>query len=245
LVDQNNGVIGKNSITWNGRHIPKLLKLGANEEGEIVFQIRVKDAGLVANDNIGKFSVETFAEAKSQQTGELSGESTITTKTIVNSVNSDLSMVAEARYYSEDDIALGLGPIEPKAGETSTYNIKFELSNNLNNVENVRMTAKLPSNVFWSNRENHDSGDLSYNAATNEVVWNISRLEKSASPTVAFFNVDITPSNDNIGRILILLSDIKLSAKDSDTGAVINKEHKAITTAFDDPIVGKVNGIVQ
>ena len=245
LKDENNGVIGQDSVTWTGRHISKLLKLGSQEEGTISWQVRVEGASTISDQNIDKFSIESFAEASAQQTGELSGESFVTSKTIVNSVNSDLGMTVAARYYSDDNIPLGLGPIEPIVGETSTYNIKLDLSNNLHDVEDIKLRAKLPSNIFWANKENHDTGDLSFNAATNEVMWNISSLERSSDLVNASFNVNITPSENDRGRILIMLSNISLSAKDSDTGSSINKSSQAITTSFDDPILGRVSGIVQ
>ncbi|OGY44721.1 MAG: hypothetical protein A3B89_01285 [Candidatus Buchananbacteria bacterium RIFCSPHIGHO2_02_FULL_40_13] len=245
LKDENKGVREDNSIIWTGRRIPKLLKLGAGEEGQIDWQIRVQDASAINDINVGKFSVESFIEAKAQQTGKLTGESVVSTKILVNSVNSDLTMSAEARYYNEDNVPLGLGPIEPRVGELSTYNIKLALSNNLHRAENIQVKAKLPSNVFWSNRETHDQGDLIYNAVAGEVIWNISNLDKSAQPVIATFNIDIKPTDNDRGRILILLSNINLTAKDSETGAAISKEVKAITTAFDDPILGQTKGIVQ
>ncbi|MDO8669329.1 MAG: hypothetical protein Q7K65_03480 [Candidatus Buchananbacteria bacterium] len=245
LQDDNNGVISSNSIIWTGRHISKLLKLGAGEEGDISWQIRVKDASAVNDPSIGKFSVESSTSATASQGGELNGESSVTTKPIVNSINSDLGLTVAARYYNEDNIPLGLGPIEPRVGESSTYNIYLELSNNLHDVENVQVVAKLPSNVSWSNKENHDIGDFSYNAATSEAIWNISKLKKSSEPILASFNISIKPATSDRGRILILIPSINMSAKDSNTGTTINSSVKAITTAFDDPILGQTKGIVQ
>ena len=245
LKDESRGITGSDSITWTGRNVPKLLKLGANEEGDISWQIRVNDASAVSDVHIGKFNIESFVVAKAMQKGKLSGESSVTTKSIVNSINSDLSLNAVARYYNEDDFPLGLGPIEPRVGESSSYNVELKLSNNLHDVENVQVRAKLPNNVTWDNKENHEIGDLVYNGATNEVIWNISNLKRSSAPFFASFNVMIKPNSDDRGRILILLSSINLSAKDSNTGTMITKEIKAITTNFNDPILGKVNGIVQ
>jgi len=245
LKDENNGTVDKNSIIWIGRNVPKLLKLGANEEGDISWQIRVSDASVVGDSKIGKFSVESYIEAKANQKGQLTGESSVITKSIINSVNSDLAIEAVARYYDEENVPLGLGPTEPRVGEESTYNIYLQLSNSLHDVENVQVRSKLPNNVSWSNRENHDIGDLSYNAATNEVIWNISNLKRSAKDVIASFNINIKPTNNDRGRVLILLSGISLSAKDSNTGTLITKDVKAITTSFDDPILGKIKGIVQ
>ena len=148
-------------------------------------------------------------------------------------------------YYNEDNVPLGLGPIEPRVGEESTYNIRLVLTNNLHKVENVQVQAKLPNTVSWSDKENHERGDLFFKAATNEVVWNIFNLPKSLQPIEASFNVDIKPTDNDQGRILILLSNINLVAKDTETGALITKEVKALTTAFDDPILGQTKGLVQ
>jgi hypothetical protein len=70
-------------------------------------------------------------------------------------------------------------------------------------------------------------------------------LVKSAQNTEATFNVSIEPQSSDLGRVLILVSNLSLSAKDSQTGAEINKGLKAITTAFTDPILGSVSGIVE
>ena len=245
LKDEERGVREKNSLIWTGRHIPNLLKLKTGEEGQIIWQLQVKDASAITDVDIGKFSVESFIEARARQTGQLAGESIVVTKPISNSVNSDLAIIAEARYYSEDNVPLGLGPIEPRVGEESTYNIRLVLTNNLHKVENVQVQAKLPNTVSWSDKENHERGDLFFKAATNEVVWNIFNLPKSPQPIEASFNVNIKPTDNDQGRILILLSNINLVAKDTETGALITKEVKALTTAFDDPILGQTKGLVQ
>lgn len=246
LIDPNNGQVSSGSIIWTGREVSKLLKLGPDEEGELSFQIRVEDADYARTNEISKFSVESYIEATAKQTGETTGESTVKSKTIVSSVSSDLGLTAQARYYSEDNVPLGLGPIRPRVGEISTYNIKLNLANNLNDVKDVRIIASLPkSSVSWANKETHSTGDLVYDSGSNKVTWAISRLPKSADNTEASFNVSITPTDDDFGRVLILVSELTLNATDADTGANIEKNLTAITTSFYDPILGQVSGIVE
>jgi hypothetical protein len=70
-------------------------------------------------------------------------------------------------------------------------------------------------------------------------------LVKSADNTEATFKVAIKPTQDDIGKVLILVSAINLTANDSTTGSNVGKDLKAITTAFNDPTLGQQDGIVQ
>jgi uncharacterized repeat protein (TIGR01451 family) len=244
LQDEKNGKISNSTITWTGKNIPKLLKLSPGEEGEINWQIKIKDADEVDGE-VSKFSLENYVEAKFQQTGEASGESTVRSQTIVNSINSDLSLGVQARYYSEDNVPLGLGPIQPRVNKTSVYNIRLQLENNMHDIENIRVVATLPKTASWDNKENHTVGDVAFNSTSKKVTWLISRLPKTVGQAQATFNVSITPTEDDLGRVLVLLSEATLTAKDTNTGANISKNIKAITTAFNDPILGQLSGIVE
>lgn len=242
-LDDNNGKKKNQIITWTGREVPKLLSLRPSEEGEISWQIRLQDLDSVDQSEISKYSVESSVIAKIKLSDGSLSESK--SKTIISSINSDLTLKAEARYYDEDNLPLGAGPIQPKAGTASSYNIHLSLANNLHDIGSIEVSAVLPKNINWDNRESHTVGEVSYNKSTGKVVWKISRLPKTAKGTEADFNLSITPQESDIGRVLILLPEIKLTAKDLDTGADISKSLKAITTAFNDPILGQVSGMVE
>lgn len=240
LLDNNKGKKKDGIITWTGKEVPKLLSLRPGEEGEISWQVRVMDLASLNQANLSKYSIENFAEAKIQ-----GGSSVITGKTVTNSINSDLSLQAGARYYDQDNVALGAGPIEPKAGSASSYNIKLSLSNNLHNIGNIIVTATLPKNVNWDNKESHNTGDVAYSDKSRKITWMISKLPKLAPTAETNFNLSITPLEGDLGRVLILLPEVQIIAKDLDTGADISKNVKAITTAFNDPILGQLSGIVE
>lgn len=243
LLDGNHGKKKGGAITWTGKEVPKLLSLRPGEEGEISWQIRVKDLSSLNQADVTKYNIESSIEAKvTNQDGQTD---TIAGKVLTNSINSDLGLQAAARYYDEDNVALGAGPIQPKTGSASSYNIRLSLSNNLHNIGNIIVTAILPGNVNWDNKESHDTGDVAYSAKARKVTWMISKLSKTADGASADFNLSITPTENDLGRVLILLPEISLVAKDLDTGADISKTVKAITTSFNDPILGQVSGIVE
>jgi len=244
LKNTDKGVVGDGTITWTGREVPKLLKLGPGEEGSVSWSIRVKDASVISDENVGQFTVETYAEAQAKQ-GTVGTDSIVKSKTIVNTINSNLSLKAGVSYYSEDNVALGTGPITPKVGEKSSYNLKLALANNLHDIKDLKIIVTLPKNVKYIDKENHTVGDLIYNQQANKITWSISKLAKSALNMEASFNVEISPTEADAGKVLILVSEISLTGQDMETGAAISSDLKAITTAFEDPIVGPVSGVVE
>lgn len=243
FLDQNGGKVKDNTIAWTGKEIPKLLSLRPGEEGEISWQIRVNDLATLNKDNITTFSIENSALAKIKNASGVTV--LLKSKVLINSINSDLSLKVGARYYSEDNVAVGAGPITPKIGEPSSYNIKISLANNLHDIGNIEVSALLPKNISWDNKTNFDTGEISYNQVNRKVIWKISKLPKTAKGANANFNISITPQESDAGRVLVLLPEIKLVAKDLETGADVFKTLKAITTTFDDPILGQVSGIVE
>ncbi|MFA5047711.1 MAG: hypothetical protein WC516_01575 [Patescibacteria group bacterium] len=242
--DNNKGQKNNNSVTWTGQQIPKLLSLAPGDEGSISWQIRAKDLSAIRDKNVNQFSVESYAEAKGGNM-DAGGTNVVKGKTIVNSINSDLNLSVQPRYYDENNIPLGFGSIQPKTGESSTYNVKLSLNNNLHDISDIEINAVLPKGVAWANKSKHNTGDLLYNPTTRKIIWKISRLPKTAQETEADFNITIKPTDDDLGRVLVLLPEITLSAKDTETGAAINKSVKAVTTAFTDPILGQLSGIVE
>ncbi len=245
MSDETNGKWQGNTITWTGREVPQLLKLGPDEEGQISWTVRAKDVSVINDPDIGKFSVDSHIEAMADQQGEISGRSTVSSKTIVNSINSDLGLVSAVMYYNEDNVPLGLGPIEPRVGEESSYSIRLKLANNLHDIEDLLVTTTLPNNIGWANKEQHTVGDVIYNSQSNKITWSVNKLPKAIEGAELSFNVTVRPTDDDLGRVLALVSNIQLSAKDGETGAAIEKSQNALTTSFVDPILGRTTGIVQ
>ncbi len=242
LVDENNGLKKNNTITWTGKEVPKLLNLRPGEEGNLSWQIRVADLSNL-DDSVNKFNVESEIELSGKLADGTTNE--IKTKKIKNSINSDLNLDVIVRYYDENNLPLGSGSIIPKVGETSSYNLVFKLSNNIHDIGDLEISAVLPRNVSWDNKPNYNIGEINYDGTSQRITWKINSLSKNNNNVTASFNLSIKPQEDDFGRVLILLPEIKLSAKDLTTGSNINKTIRAITTSFNDPTLGRVSGIVE
>jgi hypothetical protein len=245
LSDDTNGKWQGNTITWTGREIPQLLKLGPDEDGQISWTVRAKDVSVIGDSDIDKFNVESYIEATADQSGEIDGQSTVESKTIISSINSDLGLIAEVMYYNEYNIPLGLGPIEPQVGQESSYSVRLKLANNLHDINDLLITTTLPENIGWANREQHTVGDVIYNSQSNKITWSVNKLPKAIDGAELSFNVTVKPTEADLGRVLALVASIQLSAKDGETGADITKTQTALTTSFVDPILGRTTGIVN
>ncbi len=236
--------VNNNTITWTGSDLSQLNQLSAGQEGTISWQVKVKDNSALKDNKVIKYSVDTYIDS-SFYVGNNSTSESIKTPNITNTINSDLNIGAEVRYYNEDNMPLGSGPIQPSIGQSSTYNIKVTLSNSLQNSKNIRIVANLPKNVKWTGKENHDLGDLVYDSRNNKISWIISKLPKNSGDSLADFNLTVKPTENDAGKVLILISDMTLSATNSETSAEITKSIKAVTTSFNDPVVGRVSGVVE
>ncbi len=243
LQDAKSGVRTGTTIVWTGKEVPQLATLAPGAEGQLSWQVRLKDSKSLGA-SVSKFDVENYVEGSVGQTGALSVQSTVRSKTILTHVNSDVSVSADARYYNEDSLPLGSGPIQPQAGETSSYNIRLALTNNLRNVKNVTVTAVLPKDVSWINKETHLLGAVNYNPSSHSVTWTMDQVSPTMKPE-AHFNVSIKPTPNDAGKVLVLVSSVSFTATDVATGSQITGLDKALTTAFNDPALGQLPGIVE
>ncbi|MBP6942858.1 MAG: hypothetical protein KBB55_02325 [Candidatus Buchananbacteria bacterium] len=241
LRDTKGGVRSGSKVTWTGAQIPQLKKLDPGAEAQLSWQLRVLDAE-TARETATKFSIENHLEAR---VGTDTTQAAVKGRTLTLAVNSDVTLSALGRYYDATGLPLGSGPIQPQANEVSSYNIQIQLANNLHDLKDVKITAALPRAVTWSSKEAHTTGTVSYNPGNNTVTWSLPLVSRTAKTATASFNVNIKPTTDDVGRVLLLTNAITLTATDSETGATINKSLNAITTAFNDPTLGQLTGIVE
>ncbi len=134
----------------------------------------------------------------------------------------ELSVAAEARYYSDDGDQLGRGPLPPQAGETTKYWIFVRVNNTTNDVRDAVFSAKLPDNIKFTGKQSVSIGpSITYNETTGILNWNFYALPAN-SQTGLYFEVAVTPTPNQIGKNINLLSDLKFTASDKITGKQFN-----------------------
>ncbi|HEX9664372.1 MAG TPA: hypothetical protein VGA49_00970, partial [Patescibacteria group bacterium] len=150
-------------------------------------------------------------------------------------INSDLGLTAFGRYYSAEGDQLGRGPLPPVAGRTTKYWVFLQVVNNLNDVNNLLVTAQLPDTVEFTGRTSVALGeDLSYNPASRTIQWPVGLIQSFRSGPDngqgAAFEVAFTPTTDQVGAEPILLTNIAVSGADLFTGVFLQATTGGVTT---------------
>ncbi|MFA5248368.1 MAG: hypothetical protein WC415_03930 [Patescibacteria group bacterium] len=248
LEDAKRGHERGNMITWTKTEIPALEEIAVNKSGSINFSIEVLP---FKEGDVGKdFKVSTYGEYHLS----LSDKSTTTTEnidnrsnTIVSRLNSDLGFRVEARYFNENNMPVGNGPLPPKVEEKTSFKIYWAVSNNLHDLSETKVETTLPEGVVWDDHNRTSVGTLSYDEASNKVIWQIGRLPITVFRADAEFNISLTPREEDRNKIMIVLSNTTISAKDSITESLIEKTSAPKTTKLEDDEIANMSsdGVVR
>ncbi|NTU98873.1 hypothetical protein HGA64_02615, partial [Candidatus Falkowbacteria bacterium] len=228
----------------NKDQIPGLADLAPGNEGVIDFTIKVAPAGEI--DPAKNYQIKSFARfSVGTSTSATSTEDADKSNLIVSKINSDLNLKEEVRYFDDDNIAVGSGPVPPKVGEATSYKIYWKLTNNLNELNELKIETVLPKNVTWDNKNHADVGTVQYDDSTRKVTWTVGRLPITVLKAQAEFNLAIKPTEEDRNKILVLLSGTTIDAIDSSTLAHITKTGKSKTTKLEDDEAISDDGRVQ
>lgn len=243
VEDKYNGQKSDGSLSWSKTEISGLELIAPGEEGIIDFSISALPAEKINIESGGRYEAESYAQfsisGKDFKDSEDTKSNTITIK-----INSDLSLDEQVRYFNDDNITVGFGPLSPKAGTATGYKIYWKLTNNLHELNDALVQVKLPDYVFWDNKNRSTVGSVSYDEGGRKVIWNIGRMPISVYKAEAEFNISITPSENDVDKILVLTPGASVSAFDIETGEIISKQGKAKTTRLEDDDIAETDGRV-
>lgn len=147
-------------------------------------------------------------------------------------IASQVSFSARATYSVGP--FLNSGPIPPKAGATTTYAIVWSAGNTQSDVNNARVTARLGTNVEWIAAKSFSSEDITYDATSRTVIWQMGELKEGAGfsgpAREVAFQVTLLPSNSQIGTTPALVSNIIFTGSEAVTGRPLTVSHPSLTT---------------
>ena len=236
------------TITWKASNLPELEFLSPGQEGTVKFSIRIKNTLPINNYSDKNFEVSNTVKIDSLQAPlslkdiDIAGNSELS-----NKIKSVLTIQAQA-YYNDDSIA-NSGPIPPKVGNTTTYTIKWGLTNTSNDLSNIKVEAFLPPHVKWIGKFIPSNADLKYNYQTGKLIWDIGDTPATTGILLpvkeVVFQVSITPGLSNVGSLLELIGQSKAYGNDDFTGLEITDADKPIDTNLpDDLTVSRRQGTV-
>jgi len=245
LADKQLGEVEGNRITWDVNSIKSFQELNSLAEGTIEFSIKVYEPEEVKS---GKdvLEIRSSASAVIGMIDDMPADLKISTKETVHSVNTALSLKVDARYFNDDNIAVGTGPLPPEVDKKTSYRVFWNLSNTIHEVNGLTVTTKLPENVFWENKTSTNIGSITYNDQERSVSWSVEQVKPGGTfdQNSAWFDISITPGKDQIGKLVLLTTDTDLRGVDVVTGATVAQLIRSLTSNLENDPFGAGRGLV-
>lgn len=244
LNDANRGLVNTNMITWTKDQIPGLAELAAAQQGTIDFSINVLGEGNVPRDK-QSMQVKSYAQFSIGNRADIKQAGDTQSNVITNKLNSNLNLVESIRYFNEDNLAVGSGPLPPKVGEATSFRVYWKIANNLHELDGLKAELSLPPYVAWLDKATATLGSITYDTKENKIVWAVGKLPTMVEEISGEFSIGITPADQDRNTILVLIPGTKVEATDVVTGTVISKATKAKTTKLEDDDIANSDGRIQ
>ncbi|MFA6106976.1 MAG: hypothetical protein WC745_04905 [Patescibacteria group bacterium] len=227
-----------NSLSWSKNEITGLENIAPGAQGDIEFSVAVKstvaDKKSEEIKSYARYSIAGKEESKDNTSNE-----------IINKINSRLELKESVRYFNDDNIAVGSGPLPPRAGETTSYRVSWELGGNIHELTGASVEMNLPEGMIFGGKEFTNVGQISFLTAENKVVWTIGRLPLLGEAITAGFNINVTPREEDRGKIMVLTGGSKASGFDTETNAAVLSIASPKTTKLEDDEIGASDGVVR
>jgi len=243
LKDSQQGQIKGQTIIWSKKEIPSLALLKPGASGSIHFSINVKDWKNGDKNDSGEIRSYAYYQIGDKVIEKPTDEEK--SNTIINQLNSDLSLTESVVYFNEDNIAVGSGPVPMVVGETTNLKVYWRISNSLHDLRDVEVIGELPDYVDWGGKNHSSVGELSYDADSRQVKWHIDRLPANSQEVSGDFSISVTPRPDQKNQIIVVLPGSTITAIDNVTQARLEFTTQAKTSRLEDDTIVQTDGLVQ
>jgi len=218
---------------------PSLALLTPGASGIGAFTFSTVPAGMTASSPSVNFTISVSGTRVGQTNVPEEVSSTLTRTFKVATV---IALSSSSRYALAP-LATG-GPIPPKAEQTTTYAIVWNVQNKGSTVAGGTVSATLPSYVSYTDITT-GSGSFSYDDKSRTVSWSTGDLAQGASVQGAF-QVSFAPSTSQRGSAPTLVGAASFSGYDRFAGVQVQATADPVTTETkEDQGYVSSNAIVQ
>ena len=223
-----------NEIVWNSITNPELTTIAPGGAGKISFRFVPRNLGS-SNRLIQNPQMLLSLSAKANRPSEAN---------VPQEINSSVSRVVKVA----SNIALSgqvvrsigpfvnMGPIPPKAEQTTSYTIIWTIYNTTSTVDSAQVVASLPAYAKWLGNVSPTGAAISYDSTSGQVTWNIGNVPaytgQGANKIQVAFQVAIDPGVDLVGTAPNIISDSTLTARDAFTSASLTSTIQSMNTRF-------------
>jgi len=194
---------------------------------------------------INQINVKTNFKAQAGEEGD--GETISFSKEIkAIPIKKAISWHVSARYYDDEGVPVGDGPLPPRVGEATTYRIFWNISDKADNVDRIVLSTSLPTNALWANQFNANHGIIKYQSAVRQVEWTITNADSvdlGQGELEAYFDVRVVPNQSAVGSTLPLTSGIDMQIFKTDNSAKAYSQ-SLLSTSLEGDLYAMGQGVV-
>jgi hypothetical protein len=222
------------TITWSQQTNSELGSVGPGDSGEVSFSIIPRDLSTSQNP----ITSPTIAIASSVS-GNRTQETNVpleVTSTVARNILIPSTVSLSGRVVRTVGPFTNSGPIPPKADQTTTYTVVWDINNSSSAIGNTEVRATLPPYVKWLNSINPTSENITYDNNTGLVTWSVGTIGAntfgSSLRREASFQVALTPNITQLGSVPTLVNQTSLTAVDNFTNINLTSNQEALTTRY-------------
>ena len=139
---------------------------------------------------------------------------------VVSTISKTIKVVSDVKLsggvYHSVGLIENMGDIPPKVGKETQYTVVWEITNNLNNLENTKVRTILPSYILWTGVVSPANEKVTYNSDSREIVWDLGKFSAGTNELrKVSFQISFTPDLYQIGKSPVLMGETRLQVYDS------------------------------
>lgn len=239
----------KDVITWDQNGNNNLKEVNPGDSGSVTFSLSslsllLPGGGTLSNPSI---NIDVNISGKQLLAGYATEELKNSASALIRII-SDVGFATKA-FYSSGPFT-NHGPVPPKVGKETTYTISWSLSSTANGISKSIIRSTIPAWIRFVGTISPASEDLTYNASTREIIWNVGNIPKGAGITQASkevaFQVALTPSLSQIKTFPTIINEAILTGHDDFANVDIRVSKNSLLTQFvNDPQFPPVGSLVE
>lgn len=233
---------------WTSDLISVFKEIKPGTEGMIVFDLPVKTILEAAKNSYSRAEIKLQIIAQ----GKLAGKEVIWNipgNEIDLLIKTDVTLDAAAKYYDDEHVALGSGPLPPQVGKESSFWIFWQIKNTTSPLKDISVKTILPAGVSWTGRTKTTHGLVLYSENDREVSWNVSELNiyqgGPYSLVEAGFEVEVIPDPTQLNQTIPLTGTILLAARDGFAKEPVSCQARFLDTDLKGDFWGQNKGKVM
>jgi len=229
----------KETITWNTGSKSQLKESNSGDSDSVEFSFSPLSTFSTASGTSTNPSINIDVSISGKQAVEGSLVNELDNSTGANiRIISDVGFSGKALYYSGP--FTNTGPIPPKIEQSTTYTVVWTLSNTTNSISKAQVRSTLPTWVDFVGSISPKDENLTYNAFTKEIIWNVDRIPKGSGITApartVSFQVSFKPSLSQVGTLPVIVNDAVLTGHDDFANVDVTVKKIRLNTKLDNDV---------